>query len=231
MAGFRRRGFRGFRRRSMRGPSRFAGSRRGASSLEWVSLGGLTVPRDIRTHFGAPDETVGGQDYYSVALLPLDIVRGPVVTLRRIVGHLAFYDEHDATKEIGTATTFGTTVTGVNSFAGYIVPQANIQLVQASHGSAGVPLQHNNAADMDSPNFLWRREYPAEWLINGGSLQHNPRAPNEGSPYVDVRVMRRFDRSQWDLRLQVSLDSGRAGADKTFISYLFRGLFSSTSGL
>jgi len=222
MAHRRRRSFRGSSRGRQQGPSRFAGSKRGARTLEWINLSGLTLPDTINVALPGL-HTIGAKEIRSVAILPENIASGGEVTLQRIVGSLAVYQAQNslAQKQV--------LVTNMMSMS--------IQLVQVQHGQIDTAsiLDSQNASDLDSQNFLWRRDYHAGHVITdvvpaiaflGADDERgfiDPRVE------IDVRSKRRFDRSQWALHLCATV----AFVENNVwgISFLFRGLFLTSGGI
>jgi len=225
MALRRRRRFRSGSR-GRQGPSRFAGSKRGARTLEWISLGGQTEWENLNTAL-ATVEVVGTSENIFVTLLPANIAAGGEVTLQRIVGTIGI-----AYRVTQTANFIPVPFTAaLDRMLGL-----SIQLIQTRHGATGPEsLDTFNASDLDSSNFLWRQSYPVGYsqnAITGPSL--GPSADTSFlvsavNPAIDIRVKRRFDRSQWALTLNATVDVLRD--EDWAICFELRGLFLTSGGI
>jgi len=112
----------------------------------------------------------------------------------------------------------------------------SIQLVQTQQGATGpISLSSTNASDLDSSNFLWRKEYHPG--VTNGHIETlsifgaGGDMPGTMFPHhdIDIRVKRRFDRSQWALTFNTV---SQLGAITEFAcAFQFRGLFLTSGGI
>ena len=112
----------------------------------------------------------------------------------------------------------------------------SIQLVQTIHGATGPDsLDSQNSSDLDSSNFLWRQEFYAGFADRsittfiGLGPSNDEMFMGHEPVKMDVRVKRRFDRSQWALVLNCSV--ALLEIEDWAIAFLFRGLFLTSGGI
>jgi len=187
-------------------------------SKEWIALSGNTEWERIALAMPT-QEVVGTVTVGFVTLLPANIAAGGDVTLLRIVGTIAIANQVS-----------GNTTTSTKSLG------LNIQLVQTRHGSTGPgSLDTFNASDLDSSNFLWRHMYPPGL---SQSINHTPLFLGGGDDQpgiiqptytIDLRVKRRFDRSQWALVL--GFTALTTEINTWGVAFLLRGLFLTSGGI
>ena len=158
------------------------------------------------------------------SLLPAAIATGGEVTLQRIVGEIY------VSSSISPGIVAGTFDSNAFSQLGL-----NIQMVATLQGNitADTMLDGHNASDLDSTNFLWRREYAPGFTnsVVGFSLVTDADRQFVYHPdyIVDVKTKRRFDRSQWTLALCATIPL--AADDMYAVNWLLRGLFLTSGGI
>jgi len=161
-------------------------------------------------------------------MLPQNIATGGEVTLLRIVGTIGVAEQI----ENAIAGGFPTRETSVVE----TMFSTSIQLVQIRHGALGTgSLDAQDGSDLDSSNFLWRHDWipgaapysiTTQNILGGAGDQFGMLHKQEE---IDIRVKRRFDRSQWALVLNGTVLI--ADVNQWAMTFSFRGLFLTSGGI
>ncbi len=196
-----RRRRRSFGRGRSRGPSRFAGTAvAGGRQRNWISLGqNLTLGPGAITLavFSAGARVSGANTIAFTPLLPQNVATGGVVTVQRIVGNVWVYQE-----VVGSEGLLDTILQDEQ------VLSLSVQLspIRAGVVSVEFPLDINETGDLDSQNIMWRHYYaPAEQPAGGMRTLAGDGVAIRGWAHigaptaVDIKSMRKFDRSQFAL--------------------------------
>lgn len=223
------------------GTSKFGGTKRGARYLEWLSLQRNFLEndffyKDITAVLDVPsgdDFPANGQNNNEqllfTTLLPEDIASGGDVTLVRLVGDIG-------TSYSDAAADIQGILTGLCTFT--------VQLAQVDF-AAGVTthmkfFMPGNAPAQEKSNIMWQQtfDYVGPTGYGNNSIFFNPATGNatvRNQWPLDIRVKRRWDRSQYRLIFTASFDVGFFAAidsaNNAGIMLNLRGLFLTQGGI